>query len=101
METMLTMLKVDLGISAANTAYDERFTQLLNAARKAIAGEGVTTLEIEDELDQQLIVMYAAWLWRKRDGTLGTRKNVDMTAMPRMLRLELNNRKFGEVGAND
>ena len=43
----------------------------------------------------QLIVMYAAWLWRKRDG---------MDAMPMMLRRALNNRVFGEkarTGIND
>ena len=93
METMLTMLKVDLGI-LSSTLYDARLTQLLTAARQAITDEGVKTLDISDPLDQELIVMYAAWLWRKRDFTLGTRQNVDMTAMPDMLRLALNNRKY-------
>lgn len=89
---MLTMLKVDLGISTT-TAYDERLRQLLTAARSAIIKEGASTLDASDPLDQQLIVMYAAWLWRCRD---------DMKGMPRMLRLALNNRVFGvEAGAND
>jgi hypothetical protein len=34
-----------------------------------------------------LVVMYAAWLWRKRD---------NMEGMPRMLRYALNNRIFQE-----
>lgn len=93
METMLNMLKVDLGI-LSSTRYDERLTQLLTAARSAITDEGVATLDDTDPLDQQLTVMYAAWLWRRRD---------DMQGMPRMLRLALNNRivreKAGEADA--
>ncbi len=84
--TMLTMLKTDLGIRTT-TAYDARLGQLLTAAQQAIIGEGASTLDASDPLDQQLIVMYAAWLWRRRD---------DMPGMPRMLRLALNNRVFGE-----
>ena len=93
METLLTMLKVDLGIRST-TLYDARLTQLLTAARQAIVAEGIKTLDDGDPLDQQLIVMYTAWLWRQRD---------DVKAMPRGLRLALNNRKFckKESGADD
>ena len=92
METMLTMLKTDLGI-IASTAYDARLTQLLTAAEAAIRKEGASTLDASDPLDQQLIVMYAAWLWRRRD---------NMEGMPRMLRWTLNNRIFSEkAGATD
>lgn len=82
--TMLEMLKVDLGIST--TAYDDRLTQYLNSARDYITAEGVT---LDDNIvsDMNLVVMYAAWLWRKRDTT---------EAMPRMLRWNLNNRLFYE-----
>ncbi len=91
METMLTMLKTDLGIRTS-TAYDARLTQLLTAAETAIRKEGASTLDASEPLDAQLIVMYAAWLWRRRD---------EMTGMPRMLRLALNNRVFGEVAGSD
>ena len=91
MDTMLTMLKTDLGI-LATTAYDTRLNQLLTAAEQAIEKEGASTLDASDPLDQQLIVMYAAWLWRKRDTGDG---------MPRMLRLALNNRIFGEKAVSD
>ena len=91
METMLTMLKTDLGIRTS-TAYDERLLQLLTVAQSAIIEEGASNLDASDALDQQLIVMYAAWLWRRRD---------EMTGMPRMLRLALNNRVFGMVGGQD
>lgn len=91
METMLTMLKTDLGIRTS-TAYDTRLEQLLTAAMKFIKEEGASDLDASDPLDQQLIVMYAAWLWRKRD---------DMPGMPRALRWALNNRVFGMVGEAD
>ena len=88
METMLMMLKTDLGIRTS-TAYDERLVQLITAAMRFIKEEGASDLDASDPLDMQLIVMYAAWLWRKRD---------DMPGMPRALRWALNNRVFGMVG---
>ena len=92
MDIMLTMLKTDLGIRTS-TAYDARLIQLLTAAESAIRKEGASTLDASDPLDQQLIVMYAAWLWRRRD---------NMEGMPRMLRWALNNRIFREkAGASD
>lgn len=81
----LTMLKTDLGISA--TGYDERLTQYLSAAEKQIKREGVATLDSTELEDAQLVVMYAAWQWRRRDSGDG---------MPRMLRWALNNRIFSE-----
>ena len=87
---MLTMLKTDLGIRTS-TAYDARLTQLLTAAESAIRKEGASTLDASDPLDQQLIVMYAAWLWRRRD---------NMTGMPRMVRLSLYNRVVGAVAGS-
>ena len=89
---MLTMLKTDLGIRTS-TAYDARLIQLLTAAESAIRKEGASTLDASEPLDMQLIVMYAAWLWRRRD---------NMEGMPRMLRWTLNNRIFSEkAGATD
>ena len=90
--TMLAMLKTDLGISAAQTAYNTRLEQLLTVADSEIKKMGVSNLDASDPIDQQLMVMYAAWMWRKRD---------DMPGMPRMLRLALNNRVFGMVGDID
>ena len=85
--TMLAMLKTDLGISVAQTAYNARLEQLLTVAQREIIQEGASTLDASDPLDMQLIVMYAAWLWRRRD---------EMTGMPRMLRWTLNNRVMAE-----
>ena len=82
---LLSMLKVDLGISTT-TSYDERLTQYLTTAQAEIAREGAS-LEATSTDDMALVVMYAAWLWRKRD---------NMEGMPRMLRYALNNRIFQE-----
>ena len=84
--TMLSMLKTDLGISTS-TAYNTRLEQLLTVAQSAITEEGASTLDASDPLDMQLIVMYAAWLWRRRDS---------MDGMPRSLRYQLNRRIFAE-----
>lgn len=81
---LLTMLKVDLGITAS--AYDARLTQYIGSARAEITREGAT-LDTTVLADAQLVVMYAAWMWRRRD---------NMDGMPRMLRYQLNNRIFSE-----
>lgn len=80
---VLSMLKVDLGITTAS--YDQRLTALVCSAKEMITREGISlTEELEDV---QLLVMYAAWLWRRRDTGDG---------MPRMLRYTLNNRLFSQ-----
>lgn len=83
--TLLTMLKVDLGITS--NGYDTRLTQILETSEKAIIKEGASTLDKTQLEDAQLIVMYAAWIWRRRNTGDG---------MPRMLRWSLNNRIFAE-----
>ncbi len=88
--TMLTMLKTDLGISSSS--YDARLAQYLQSAKKEIVREGITfpdTLAVDD---MQLIVMYAKWMWLKRESGEG---------MPRMLRYALNQRLFSNRGETD
>jgi len=92
-QDLLTMLKVDLGfISNGETRIDTRLSQLLRVAEAEIKKEGATTLNKAQIDDAQLIVMYAAWLWRKRD----TQED-----MPRMVRYALNNRVFSEKMGGD
>lgn len=81
MSEKLNSLKIDLGI--ITTAYDSRLEQYLSHAEQEITREGVSLTTDDDEL----VVMYAAWLWRRRDS---------MEGMPRMLRYALNNRIFTE-----
>ena len=91
MDNLLTMLKVDLGIQSSQ-AYDERLRQYITSAKSFIVREGVLTLNASSPADAQLIVMYAAWLWRRRD---------TMEGMPKALRVALNDRKFREAVQND
>ena len=81
----LAALKFDLGITT--TKYDSRLEEYLASAAALIRREGVNTLDLEDAEDGHLVVIYAAWLWRRRDSGEG---------MPRMVRWALNNRIFAE-----
>lgn len=85
-ETILAMLKVNLQIIAGNTLQDEYLQNLIATARQMIIREGIMlTDSIEDG---NLVVMYAAYLYRKRAD--------DAPVMPRMLRYALNNRLFSQ-----
>lgn len=86
MTLLVQMLKTDLGIRTA--AYDTRLGEYLRAAASMIGREGIT-LDYEAIEDCQLVVMYAAWTWRKRDYS-------DTAGMPRMIRYALNNRLFSQ-----
>ena len=91
-EERLEMLKIDLGIRST-TAYDKRLTQYLQSAKADIEREGIIFPSDISISDEQLIVMYAGWLWRKRSTGEG---------MPRMLRYAINNRLFAQkAGGGD
>lgn len=81
---ILTSLKIDLGISTQ--VYDERLSQYIVSAKKNIGIEGIH-LDADDIHDCNLVIQYAAWLWRKR---------ISGDGMPRMLRWEINQRLFHE-----
>lgn len=85
-EQKISLLKVQLGITT--TAFDTALGEYLRAACIEITREGITLTE--DDLHLEL--MYASWLWRKRDTG---------EAMPRMLRYQLNNRVFSEKARDD
>lgn len=87
-ETRLLLLKTDLGIMT--TLYDERLLQYLEAAKQEIAREGYA-LSADSADDNNLQIMYAAWMWRRRDTGEG---------MPRMIRWLLNNRLFAVSGGD-
>jgi len=81
---MLDMLRTDLGITT--NKYDVRLYKLIESAQKMIETEGIT-IDDTDPQDQQIVVSYAAWIWRRRD---------TMEGMPRMLRWQLNNRLMSQ-----
>ncbi len=80
---LLTMLKVDLGISS--DAYDERLEQYLEAAKSRLTRLGITLADTID--DNTLVIQYAAWTWRNRDTNTG---------LPRWMTYAINNRVFAE-----
>lgn len=88
MQQLLSGLKVDLGIRA--DAYDQRLRDRLCEAQERLAAEGIT---LEDtQADRDLVIMYAAWLWKNR---------IDGDPMPRMLVIARNNRLFGRKARTD
>lgn len=82
---LLPALKTDLGITAQ--AFDERLVEMLGTAAERIRALGISLDESGSLSDKNLLLMYAAYLWRCR---------VTQAPMGRMLQLALNNRLFGE-----
>lgn len=81
---LLTMTKSNL--SLINHTWDDYLLNLIDVSKEMITREGVT---LSDTLeDNNLIVMYASYLYRKRAE--------DTAVMPRMLRYALNNRVISE-----
>lgn len=81
------ILKIDLQLMT--TAFDKYLDHLLQAAEEKITREGIILTQSAE--DEQLRIMYAAWLYRKRAS--------EDTTMPRMLRWALNNRLVSQKGA--
>lgn len=81
----LRILKLDLQI--ATSAYDELLIQMISSAEGMISREGIV-LDGKSAEDTQLVVMYAAYLYRHRRD--------ENPAMPRSLRFALNNRLFSQ-----
>lgn len=96
MESLLALLKADL--EKPNNVNDEYLETLINTAVERIKAEGVTLADPYTADDQQLIVMYAAYLYRRRNAAAGDYRSAELNpqGMPYMLRLELNNRIFAE-----
>lgn len=94
---ILEMTKFNLTIMG--TAWDQYLTNLIEAAKTLIAREGIT-LDTSSVEDCNLIIMYAAYLYRKRAESTVQGNLSWMSGMPRMLRYALNNRLFSEKGAS-
>lgn len=83
---LLTLTKCNLQIPETNTLFDGYISTLITAAEQMITREGITLGDTVE--DSNLVVMYAAYLYRKRAD--------DTPVMPRMLRYALNNRLFSQ-----
>ena len=84
-QEILVLVKQNLSIM--HTAHDTYLVSLIATSESSIQEEGIT-LDLEDAKDVNLVVMYTAYLFRKRAE--------DNPVMPRMLRYALNNRLFSE-----
>ena len=80
---MLPVLKIDLNITA--DVYDARLLSRMQTAVERIGAMGITLGDTES--DKDLVLMYAAWLWRER---------ATGDPMGRMLQQALNNRLLGQ-----
>lgn len=82
-QQLLAGLKADLGMRS--DMYNDRLCARLEEAKQELTAEGI---ELEDTTrDRELVIMYAAWLWRNR---------IDGEAMSPMLKMARNNRLFGQ-----
>lgn len=82
-EIELEFLRTDLGFLEPDAAVSKYMEHLLDVARRELIAKGIDLIETEAD-DMSLIVMYAAWLYRRRDGS---------GAMPDMLRYSISNHK--------
>lgn len=99
-ETMLNMMKIDLAMSGSTTVYDERLGQYIQTAKAQITREGYTFPADLSVDDMQVIVMYATWMWLRRDGEAG--RYGSGSSMPRSLRRMLNDKLFAQkAGGSD
>lgn len=88
METILSMVKLDLLIPLSETAYDDRLLQYIASAQAELKRRGIVLTESVD--DQNLVAVYAAWMWRNRHKGDGE---------PRMIQWMVHNRLMSQKGA--
>lgn len=88
-EVELAFLRCDLGFLAPDETTLQYMEHLITAARRELTAKGIDLIETDAD-DISLVVMYAAWLYRKRDS--GT--------MSDMLRYAIYNHKTRMRGAS-
>lgn len=82
METVLQLLKMDLGIS--HTGRDTFFEALLASSKKEMEKKGFK-LSLEDVEDQVLLSDYAAWRYRKRIEDVPMARNLNLRIKDRIV----------------
>ena len=92
-ELLLAMLRADL--EQPSPTVNDYLLNLIDAAKESIEATGIWLTD--SARDKNLVVMYAAYLYRKRkaDNPKGEDK------MPRMLRSALNDRLMAEKGGEE
>lgn len=98
-ETLLTMLESNLELildymdEESKAKKEAELTLYLESAKEFIEREGINIDDTQG--DAQLIVMYANWLYDRRNASQSGYRD-STGAMPRMLRWNLNNRLFSQ-----
>lgn len=75
MQTVLEMLKVDLGIS--HQSRDVYLNNVIQGCVEELKGKGIM-LDLEQTDDAMLLSDYAAWRYRKRTEDVPLAKNLDL-----------------------
>ena len=88
-DTASAMLRMDLGLYKPPEQVDAYLAYLISVSVEALGSKNIT-LAPASVMDQHLVSMYAAWLYRKRDGS---------GAMPEPLSYAIRNRQVSEVTA--
>jgi hypothetical protein len=83
METLLSLLKIDLGIT--HKLRDAFFTKLLQGTLKEIERRGIKP-DLNNADDQMLIVDYAAWAYRKRQEDVPLANNIQHRLRNRIIK---------------
>ena len=78
METALSLLKIDLGIT--HNLRDEYFNKLLDGCKSEIEDRGIT-LDLNISEDLMLLTDYSAWRYRNRTDDKPIPKNVEWRLM--------------------
>lgn len=83
METILNLLKTDLGI--LHTLRDSYFLTLLDSALQEIERRGIT-IDQSSADDQMLLADYAAWMYRKRQEDIPLANNIQHRLRNRIIK---------------
>lgn len=83
METVLQLLKIDLGIS--HNVRDAFFTALLLSSQKELEQKGIS-LDLTRIEDQMLLSDYSAWIYRKRTENIPLSQNLQYRIRNRIVK---------------
>jgi hypothetical protein len=83
MDTILNLLKIDLGIT--HNLRDAFFIQLINGSQKEIERRGIK-LDLKAADDQMLLCDYAAWSYRKRQEDIPLANNLQHRIRNRIIK---------------
>lgn len=83
MQQVLTLLKLDLGIS--HNLRDAFFIQLLKSSQQELDKKGIN-LNLDSADDQMLLSDYSAWIYRKRQEDVPLANNIQQRIRNRIVK---------------